>query len=163
PSAEHEQELPRERVEPPRTARIGGQVPAEVPSQGIEQRRGGERQRRLTQQQPQHRREAQQQHDVERQHVHVGGLEFQQQRLDERDVRLLEKIEDAHLLVIERVLESGGDVGDLRHVDDEQEHVRDVDLPGALEDAGGGDDEAALLHGAAVNEGRRVAGNEDED
>ena len=39
----------------------------------------------------------------------------------------------------------------------------DVDLPGALEDAGARNDEAALAHGAPVDEGRRVARDENED
>ena len=55
------------------------------------------------------------------------------------------------------------DIGDLGEIDREQEHMRDIDLPGALEQAGGGDDEAMLLHGAAVDEGRGIAGDEDED
>ena len=55
------------------------------------------------------------------------------------------------------------DIGDLGEIDREQEHVRDVDLPGALEHAGAGDDEAVLAHGAAIDEGRGVAGDEDED
>ena len=41
--------------------------------------------------------------------------------------------------------------------------MRDVNLPGALEYAGAGDDEALLAHGAAVDEGRGIAGDEDED
>ena len=48
-------------------------------------------------------------------------------------------------------------------IDGEQEHVRDIDLPGALQDAGARDDEAALAHRAAVDEGRGIAGDEDED
>jgi hypothetical protein len=39
----------------------------------------------------------------------------------------------------------------------------DIDLPGPAQDAGAGDDQAALAHGAAVDEGCGVAGNEDED
>ena len=85
------------------------------------------------------RREQQQQDDVERQHVHVGRLELEQQRLDDRDVRLLEKIEDVHFLRIERILEAGRDVGDLGHIDREQEDVRDIDLPGPPQDAGARD------------------------
>ena len=41
--------------------------------------------------------------------------------------------------------------------------MRHVDLPRAFPDAGRRDDEAALQHGAAVDEGRGVAGDEDED
>jgi hypothetical protein len=41
--------------------------------------------------------------------------------------------------------------------------VRDVDGPGALEDARARHHDAALLHGAAVHERRRVTGDEHED
>src|SRR5437660_10812562 len=41
--------------------------------------------------------------------------------------------------------------------------MSDINLPGAPEDARAGDDKAALAHGAAIDEGRRVARNENED
>src|SRR5204863_2029408 len=47
-------------------------------------------------------------------------------------------------------------------VDDEQENVRDVELPHALEQLGGADQEAALEHHLRVDEGGGVAGDEDE-
>ena len=78
-------------------------------------------------------------------------------------VRLLEEVQRVHFLRVERILEARRDVGDLGDVDREQENVRDVDLPRPLQDARAGDDEAALEHGAAVDEGRGVAGYEDED
>ena len=76
---------------------------------------------------------------------------------------LLEEIERVHFFGVERIVEARRDIGDLGHVDREQEDVRDVDLPGALQDARARDDEAALAHGAAIDEGRGVAGDEDED
>ena len=76
---------------------------------------------------------------------------------------ILHEIEHAHLFGIERVVEAVRDIGDLGEIDREQEHMRHIDLPGALEHAGGGDDEAVRLHGAAIDEGRGVAGDEDED
>ena len=103
------------------------------------------------------------QHDIERQHVHVDGLELQQQRLKDRDVGLFEEIEDIHFLGVERIVERRRDIGDLGHEDREQKDVRDVDLPGAPQHARARDDEAALAHGAAIDESRGVAGNEDED
>src|SRR6185312_2810220 len=115
------------------------------------------------QQQPQRRRKQQEQDDVERQDVHVGRLEFKQQRLNDRDIGLLEKVEDVHFLGVERVLEAGGDVGNLGQVDREQENVRHVDLPRPPQDAGAGDDEAALAHFLAVDESGSVAGDEHED
>jgi hypothetical protein len=41
--------------------------------------------------------------------------------------------------------------------------VRDIDLPDPAQDARGRDHEAGLQHGAAVNERRGIAGDEDED
>src|SRR5262249_15078953 len=105
----------------------------------------------------------QQQDDVERQDVHVGRLELEQQRLDDGHIGLLEEIEDVHLLGVERVLEARGDVGDLGEIDREQEHVGDVDLPGSPQDVGAGDAEAAFAHLLAVDERGGVAGDEDED
>ena len=101
--------------------------------------------------QPQDQRQEQHQHDVERQHVHVDGTESQQQRLDDGDVGLLEEIHDAHFFGVERVLEAGGDVGNLRQEDREQEHVRDIDLPDPPQDPRGRDHEARL----AASRGRR--------
>ena len=54
-------------------------------------------------------------------------------------------------------------IGNLGHEDREQEDMRDIDLPGALEDARAGDQRAALAHRAAVHEGGGIAGDEDED
>ena len=75
----------------------------------------------------------------------------------------LEEVQRVHFLDVERILEARRDVGDLGDVDREQEDVGHIDLPGPLQDARAGDDEAALHHGAAIDESRRVAGNEDED
>src|SRR5262249_48740946 len=122
-----------------------------------------ERERGPEQQQPQRRRKQQQQDDVERQDIHVRGLEFEQQRLDDRHVGLLEKIEDVHLLGIERVLEAGGDIGNLGEVNREQEDVGNVDLPSSPQDGGARDNEPAFAHFLAVHEGSGVTGDEDED
>ncbi len=66
---------------------------------------------------------------------------------------MLQKIQDAHLFGVERIVEGLRDVGDLGEIDREQEDVRDVDLPGALEHAGRRDHESLVVHGAAVHEG----------
>ena len=55
------------------------------------------------------------------------------------------------------------DISDLGEIDRKQEHVGDIDLPRALEHAGAGDDEAMLAHGPAIDEGRGIAGDEDEN
>jgi hypothetical protein len=57
----------------------------------------------------------------------------------------------------------GGDVGDLGEKNREQEHMRDIDLPDPPQDARGGDHEAGFQHGAAIDERRGIAGDEDED
>ena len=101
--------------------------------------------------------------EVERQHVHVHRLKLQQQRLNDGDVGVLEEIEHAHFLAVEWIGKAVCDIGDLSEIDGEQEYVRHIDLPGPLEHAGAGDDEAVLAHGAAIDEGRSIAGNEDED
>src|SRR6202035_155830 len=101
--------------------------------------------------------------DIQRQDVHVHRLELEQQRLDDGHVGLLQKIQDVHLLGIERVVEAGGNVGDFSHIDGEQKDMGDVDLPGPAQDTGAGDDKAALAHGSAVDEGCGVAGNKDEN
>ena len=55
------------------------------------------------------------------------------------------------------------DISDLGEIDRKQEHVRDIDLPRALEHAGAGDNEPVLAHGAAIDEGRSIARDEDEN
>src|SRR5881296_750341 len=116
------------------SAGVARHVPVEVPGEHVEQHRGAERKRRSKLQQPQDRRKQQQQDDVERQYVHVGRLEFEQQRLDDRHVGLFEEIENVHLLGVERVLEAGGDIGNFGEIDCEQEDVGDVDLPSSPQD-----------------------------
>ena len=93
----------------------------------------------------------------------LTGRNLQQQRLDDGDVRLLEEIHDPHFFGIERVLETGGDVGDFGEEDREQKHMRDIDLPDPPQDARGRHHEAGLAHGAAIDERRGVAGDENED
>src|SRR6185369_1072763 len=66
-------------------------------------------------------------------------------------------------LAVERVLETGGDVGNFGEEDREQEHVRDVDLPDPAQDPRGRHHEAGLQHRAAIDKGGGVAGDEDED
>ncbi len=163
PGPEHEQQLPGQRVEEPDAIRISGQGPVEMPGQHIDQRRQRQRDVGLPLHQPQDQRQEQHQHDIERQHIHVDGAKSQQQRLDDGHVRLLEKIHDAHLFAVERVLETGGDVGNLGQEDREQEHMRDIDLPDPPQDPRGRDHDADLQHRAAIDERRGVAGDEDED
>src|SRR6266478_10248686 len=111
PGAENEQQLPGERIEKPVAFGIARQVPVEVPGEHVEQHRSTEGKRSSKLQQPQDRRKQEQQHDVERQYVHVGWLELEQQRLDDRHLRLFEKVENIHLFGIERILETGGNIG----------------------------------------------------
>ncbi len=163
PGAEHEQQLPSERIEIPVTARIARQVPVELPGEHVKQDGGAERQGGANLQEPQDRRKQQKQNNVKRQHVHVGRLEFEQQRLDDRYVGLLEKIENVHLFRIKRVLEADRHVRYLGEIDREEKDMGDVDLPGAAQDAGPGHHEAALPHFLPVYKRRGIAGDENED
>ncbi len=134
-----------------------------MPGDGIERDRQRQRDIGSPLHQPQDQRQEKHQHDIERQHVHVDGTKSQQQRLDDGDVRLLEKIHDSHFFRIQRVLETGGDVGNLREEDREQKHVRDINLPDPPQDARGRHHETGLEHRAAVNERRGIARDENED
>ena len=163
PGAKYEQQLPGQRIERPVAARIGRQIPFEHPRHRVDRGRHQKRQRWRAQQQPQDRREPEQQHDIERQHIHVDRFELQQQRLDDGDIRIVEKVQHAHFFRIERVVEGVRDVGNLGKIDREQKDMRDIDLPGALKHAGGGNDEAAHRHRPAIDEGGGIAGDEHED
>ncbi len=134
-----------------------------MPGEGIERDRQRQRDVGAPLHQPEDDGKKKHQHDVERQHVHVDRAESQEQRLDDGDVRLLEKIHDSHFFRIQRVLETGGDVGNLGEKDREQKHVRDINLPDPPQDARGGDHEAGLEHRASVNERCGVARDENEN
>jgi hypothetical protein len=149
--------LPGERIEKPLAVRIGGQVDVIVQGQHVDRRGADQRVSRLPQQDPQHRGEQQKQYDIERQHVHVDGPKLQEHRLEDGDVGLFEEPEDVHFLRVERIAESRRHVGDLGHEHREKKDVRHVDLPGPAQDAGAGDNEAALAHGPAVDEGGGIA------
>ncbi|GCC48153.1 hypothetical protein chiPu_0032338, partial [Chiloscyllium punctatum] len=136
PAAEHEQELPAERVEVPCAGRIGRQVPAEMACGEIEQERGCQRQIELPQHCPQHQRIDQHQRDIERQHVHVDRLERQDQALIERLGRILHEARDVEFVLQIGVVVALREVADLGDVDHEQQDVRDIDLPGPLDQSG---------------------------
>ena len=155
--------MPGERIEGPEAVRVCRQVQIVLPGDSVERDRQRQCDIGSPLHQPEDQGEKKHQHDVERQHVHVDRAKSQEQRLDDGDVRLLEKIHDAHFFRIQRVLETGGDVGNFGEEDREQEHVRDVDLPDPAHDPRGRHHEAGLQHRAAVDEGGSVAGDEDED
>ena len=115
-----------------------------------------------TEQQPQEWREAEQKNDVDRQYVHVGGLEFEQHRLEQGLIWLAQEFEDVHFLGKEWVLKSARNIGDLGHENHEQKNVSHVELPDPLEDTRTCHDKAALAHRAAIDERGGIAGNEDE-
>src|SRR6516165_9870933 len=123
-----------------------------MPGQHVEQRRGRKRGRRLQAQQPEGWRKQQQENDIERQNIHIRRLELEQQRLDDGDIGLLEKIQNIHLLGIERVLETASDVCYLGKINREQEDMSDIDLPGPSQNMRTRDHESAFAHFPAVNE-----------
>ena len=77
-------------------------------------------------------------------------------------MRLVEKIGDAHFLIVHRVLEGGRGVRHLGDEQDEQEDVRDIELPGSPQYLSGGIERALAGEAAPINQGRREAGDEDE-
>src|SRR5262249_61839180 len=82
--------------------------------------------------------------------------------MDDRHLRLFEKVENIHLFGIERILETGGDIGNFGKIDREQEYVGDVDLPDPPQDMRARDHEAAFAHLLAVDESGGVTGEQDE-
>ena len=84
PRAQHEKQLPRERVEIPNPRRIGGQVPAELAGCEIEQYRSQHAPVPVPEHQPEHRRKGPHQDDVKRQDVEVQRLVSEQQPLRDR-------------------------------------------------------------------------------
>src|SRR6185437_10631764 len=112
--------------------------------------------------QPKHRREKSHQHDVKRKHVEVDRLEFQQQPLAQcldgaiDEARHVELVDDLRIAVTLR------DVADRNDVDDEQDDVRDIELPDPFGQAGAAHDEAAFDHHPRVDERGGISRNENE-
>src|SRR5260370_33621929 len=116
----------------------------------------------MASQEQEHQREDDQQDYVERQDIEVLRLILQQQRLDDRDIGLVDKIIDAEVFVIVLMLHVEGCVKYQRSKDHKQEDVCDVELPNPAIDLGRGDDGTAPLESLSVNHGGGVARNKDE-
>ena len=101
----------------------------------IEQERRDEHDRGQPPQAEQDQREDHQEQNVKRQDVEKGRLEFEEECLDDRHMRLVEKVADPHLIVVHRVVEGGDRVGHLGDEDHEEEYVRNIQLPGPAQDA----------------------------
>src|SRR5919201_5969931 len=107
--ADHEQELPGQRIEVPGfTIRIAVRLPTEMQRQKIDYPGDHHWQRKMASQKQEHQREDAQQHYVERQDIEVLRLILQQQRLDDRDIGLIGKIIDAEVFVIVLMLHVEG-------------------------------------------------------
>ena len=163
PCAEHEQHLPGERVEVPGALRIGRQVPAGLPRHQPQHDRGQHGPVGLAQHDPQHRREQAHQHDVERQHVEVDGLELQEQALPQRFGRVVDQADDVELVDQLGIAEPQRQIADRGDIDHEQDDMGDIELPDPLGQPGGADDEAALQHHPGIDKGGGVAGDENEE
>jgi hypothetical protein len=74
----------------------------------------------------------------------------------------VEEVGSQELLGVERAVQRSHRVRNRRHEDHEQEDVRDVELPDAMADADGRDEEALALHAPAVHHPGGVAGDQDE-
>jgi hypothetical protein len=165
PRPHEEQRLPAERVEVPDPVRpgIGRQGDARIDLGGQPHpERDQEHAGRPVPKAEQGQGEGGQQHDVERQDVHVGRLELQGERFDHRHPRLVEEVGGLELLGVERLVEGVDGVRHRRHEDREEEHVGDVELPDPVPDAERRDQEALALHGAPVHHAGGVAGDQDE-
>jgi hypothetical protein len=116
----------------------------------------------LPQHEPEHRREQAHQHDIERQHVEVDGLEFEEQALAQGLGGVVDEAGDVELVDEVGIAEAQRQVADCGDIDHEQDDMGDVELPDALGQPGRADDEAALQHHPGVDERGSIAGNEDE-
>ena len=168
PAAEHrpgdEQKLPGERIEIPDMAlRIGRHRDVEDLDNHVENRRGRQHPQPVAPHAEQNRREDHQHHDIQRQDVEKSRLELEQQRLDHRDVGLAEKLRDAHLFIVHRVLEGGRGIGHLGDEQDEHEDVRDIKLPGPPQHLRSGIERAFAGEAPAIDQGCGKPGYEDED
>src|SRR5256885_16919468 len=111
----------------------------------------------------QHDREDHQHQDVQRQDVEESRLELEEERLDYGDMRFIEEIGDPHLLIVHGVIEGSDSVGHFRNKDHEQEDMRDIELPSAAQHLGASIDDALFDEPAAIDEGSRKAGDENEN
>ena len=162
PRAEDEYHLPAIGIEVPGAGGIGVEIPAEMPRHQPQHDGGQHRQVGLAQHHPQDRRKKSHQHDVERQHVQVDGLELEQQSLAQRFGCVIDEACDVELVDQLGIHEASREKTDRDDVDDEQDDVRDIELPDALGEAGGADDKAAIDHHPRVDEGGGIARDEHE-
>ncbi len=102
------------------------------------------------------------QHDVERQHVEVGRLELEDQPLEDRLDRIVVQARDIEFVQQRRLIVALGRPADRRDVDDEQQHVCDIELPDPLQQLHRADDESALEHHLRVDESGGIPGDEHE-
>ncbi len=163
PRGEHEQQLPGKRIEGPVAVRICAQIPVVMQGERIERHRERQREIGSPLHQPQDNGKKKHQHDIERQHVDVQWAKSQEQGLKQDDAGLLEEIHDAHFLGVKGVVGTDGGVENLREEDDDDEHMRDIDLPDPPQDAHARDHESGRNHRTAVDERRRVARDENEN
>ncbi len=162
--ADHEEKLPGERVEVPGLiVGIAVRLPAEPPRHQIDGRGDDERQRQRAPHQQQHEGEDAQENHVDRQDIEELRLILQQQRFDDRDLRLVDEVVDAKILAVGLVLHRQRRVTDRRREENECEDVRDVELPRPAIDVAGGGDWPLPLERLSIDGRRGIAGYEDED
>jgi len=160
--AEYEQHLPAERVEVPGPAGIGRQVPAGLPRHQPQHDGSDHGPVWLAQHHPQHRREQPHQHDIERQHVEIDRLELEEQALPQRLGGVVDQADHVELVDQFGIAKAQRQIADRGDVDHEQDDMGDIELPDALGQPGGADDEAAVQHHPRIDEGGGVSGNENE-
>ena len=96
---EDEEKLPGQGVEEPAFARrIARQIDVRHLDDAVKEGGGNDDPERAPLEPPQHERKDEQQHDIKRQNVEVRRAELQEQGLDERCRRIVEEVDDLHLL-----------------------------------------------------------------
>ncbi len=119
PCAEYEQHLPGERVEVPGAGRVGRQIPSRLPRHQPKHDGGQHSPVGLAQHDPQHRREQAHQHDVERQHVEIDGLELQEQSLPQGFGRIVDQARDVEVVDQLGIAEAQRQIADRGDIDHE--------------------------------------------
>ena len=151
-AAQHEQELPGNRVEIPHPVGNRCQVPTQVWRQQVHRHRPRHHPPGFAQEQRQHQRQAGQQHDIQGQRVHQVGLEAQQQFIHQRLLWLGDKVRQAHLLhQIAGFHMAVGEEHDA-HQHRQQENMHHVKHPGAPQDLQAGHPVAFALQDLAIGQ-----------
>ena len=90
-------------------------------------------------------------------------MKLEQERLDDGNVRLLEKVGNPHLIVVHWIVESRHRIGHFGDEYREQKDVGDVELPSPAQNLRRRIECALQREGPTIDEGGGIARNEDKD